>query len=76
MNWYLICKNNFYFLRADFYEKRKKIVTGKLLNSENGDGMLVPCWLKLAGQRCKIETLKQHTNEKKEVMCQNKYDMV
>ena len=40
-------KTIFYFLRADIYAKCKVIITGKEVNLGDGEGMQVPCLLKI-----------------------------
>ena len=44
-------KTFFYFLRADKYSICEVEITGKLLNLGDGEGMEVPCKLKLTGRR-------------------------
>ena len=52
-------KTIFYFLRADEFSESKVIVTGKSVNCGDGDGMQVPCLLKVHGQKILIGILKQ-----------------
>ena len=49
----------FYFLRADPYAKCNITVVGKAVNLGDGDGMQVPCILRLSGQKSMVEILKQ-----------------
>ena len=55
-------KTIFYFLRADPYGKCNITVTGKAVNLGDGDGMQVPCVLRLSGQKSMVEILKQQTS--------------
>ena len=41
----------FYFLRADRYAECKIIITGKEVNLGDGEGMQVPCLLKISGRK-------------------------
>ena len=52
-------KTTFYILRADPYGKCNITVTGKAVNLGDGDGMQVPCILRLLGQKSMVEILKQ-----------------
>ena len=47
----------FYFLRADQDAKCKVVITGKEVNFGDGDGMQVPCKLKISGPRKMVEIL-------------------
>ena len=47
----------FYFLRADQYAECKVVITGKDVNLGDGDGMQVPCKLKISGPRKMVEIL-------------------
>ena len=49
-------KTIFYFLRADIHAKCKVIITGKEVNL-GGEGMQVPCLLKISGTKNMIEIL-------------------
>jgi len=52
-------KTIFYFLRADSYGKCNVIITGKAVNLGDGDGMQVPCLLKISGTKTLLEILKR-----------------
>ena len=52
-------KTIFYFLRADCYGKCNVIITGKAVNLGDGDGMQVPCLLKISGTKTLLEILKR-----------------
>ena len=54
----------FYFLRADPYGKFDITVTGKAVKLGDGDGMQVPCILRLSGKKFMVEILKQQTSIK------------
>ena len=54
-------KTFFYFLRAYPYRKCDITVTGKAVNLRDGDGIQVPCVLRLAGQKPIVGILKQQT---------------
>ena len=47
----------FYFLRADQDAECKVVITGKDVNLGDGDGMQVPCKLKISGPRKMVEIL-------------------
>ena len=47
----------FYFLRADQDAECKVVITGKEVNLGDGDGMQVPCKLKISGPRKMVEIL-------------------
>ena len=47
----------FYFLRADQDAECKVVITGKEVNLGDGDGMQVPCKLKISGPRNMVEIL-------------------
>ena len=40
-----------YFLRADPYAKYVVVVTGKAVHLGDGDGMQVPCMLRITGKK-------------------------
>ena len=44
-------KTIFYFLRADKFWRYDISVTGNAVNLKDGDGMQVPCVLRLSGQK-------------------------
>ena len=46
----------FYFLRADKYAECKVIIPGKEVNLGAGEGMQVPCLLKISGTKDKFKT--------------------
>ena len=47
----------FYFLRANRYPECKVIITGKEVNLGNGEGMQVPCLLKIPGTKNMLQIL-------------------
>ena len=47
----------FYFLRANRYGECKVIITGKEVNLGDGEGMQVPCLLKISGTKNVTNTL-------------------
>ena len=47
----------FYFLRADRYTECKVIITGKEVNLSDGQGMQVPCLLKVSGTKNMLQIL-------------------
>ena len=46
----------FYFLRADKYAECRVIIPGKEVNLGAGEGMQVPCLLKISGTKDKFKT--------------------
>ena len=55
-------KTIFYFLRGDEWSECKVIVTGKPVSRGDGNGMQVPCLLKLHGQKSIIDILKEQVD--------------
>ena len=50
-------KTIFYFLRADKFGRCDISVTGSAVNLKDGDGMQVPCVLRLSGQKNIVDIL-------------------
>ena len=58
-------KTIFYFLRADKYSICEVEITGKPANLGNGEGMQVPCKLKLTGRSKFVNVLQNSVKTKK-----------
>ena len=50
----------FYFLRADKYAECKVIITSKKVNLGDGNGMQVPCLLKISGTKNMLQILRKN----------------
>ena len=55
-----LAKMIFYFLRADQNAECKVVITVKDVNLGDGDGMQVPCKLKISGPRKMVEILRKN----------------
>lgn len=60
-------KTIFYFLKSDPYSKARTITLGPRCNLGDGEGLQVPCKLKLVGQKKYIEVLRQELSKLKEI---------
>ena len=58
-------KTIFYFLRADKYSICEVEITGKPINLGDGEGMQVPCKLKLTGRSKFVNILQKTLKTKK-----------
>ena len=60
-------KTIFYFLRSDAYSSAWAKVTGKRCNLGDGEGMQVPCKLRLSGQPKFVSLLREELIKMKEI---------
>ena len=60
-------KTILFFLRSDSYSMAKRITSGRRCNLGDGEGLEVPCKLKLVGHRKFIDLLQDEIIKLKEI---------